>query len=528
MATIQLTGSLPGLINENTPLWDWVGQLRLSINPALIRYVDLTGMGGNFFDAALNASTGLLTIRPIAQADYEWFVANNLSATMGFALRFFMTDGSVLESEGSYSVTVLNIDDTAPQGLGFATGGSVAAGAAGASIGRLLVSDPDTATGFTFTIQEDEQWMFEIVGGVLRLRAGISIPLADGPERPLVITVSDGHQSAALTLQIGVTVPAIGGVVDLLEAHERQGGFHWAAPGNLVSMHMSYDMASIRDYGALIHIQLRDGDTITVEQPRVIDLLDGYITFSGDGLAGRVWAIYETVLNREPRNGEMAAGVASLAAGNANEALLAGLLNSREFADASGGLSNAGFVDRLYQNSVGWVDQGGAVWHVSGLDQGKSRVAVAADFVSWRLDSLNHADARAENGGFFVPRSWVEKLDTLVPAGLSMDPTSFGHWWADQVITGRASLDLLPAEIMRAQGPLSRLEGLDNRSGIERFFTDMAGAPAESNWVSAFSEMVQKTGVTTAQYLDALLKSFDLDAAYAHQTIQGVAFQNGW
>ena len=528
MSAMQLTGSLPALINENTPLWDWTGQLRLSSNPGLIRYVDLTGIGASFFDVSLNRSTGILTVTPLAQTDYEWFVSNNISSTVSFALRFFMMDGSVMESATSYAVTVLNRDDTPPQGLAFASGGSIAAGVAGATIGRLAVTDPDTTTGFTFTIQEDEQWMFEIVGGVLRLRAGISIPLADGPERPLVITVSDGTQSAALTLQIGVTVPAIGGVVDLLEAHERQGGFQWAAPGNLVSLHMSYDLASIRDYGALNHIQLRDGRTITVEQPRVIDLLDGYISFSGDGLAGRVWAIYETVLNRDPRHGEMAAGVARLAAGGSGQELLAGLLGGSEFSASFGTLSNTALADRFYRNSVGWVDQGGVAYHASNLANGRSRASVAEDFVNWRLDNLNHADTRAENGGFFVPRPWVAKLATLEPMTAKVDAASFGHWWADRVIAGEVTMSAVPGEMKRVQGLLPRLDGPENRSGLERFFSEMVGAPPESQWATAFSGMLQKTGVTPAQYLDGLLKSFDLDAAYANQVTQGTAFQAGW
>lgn len=180
-----------------------------------------------------------------------------------------MMDGSVLLSQGTYSVTVLNQDDTPPQALGFSSGGTVAAGAMGAVIGRLAVTDPDTSEGFTFTIQEDDQWMFEIVDGVLKLRDGVSIALADGPERALVITVSDGNQSSALTLYISITVPGIGGgePVDLLGSHEGVAGFHWATAGNLVSLHMSYDLASVRDYGSLIHIRMRDGRSSRSNSP---------------------------------------------------------------------------------------------------------------------------------------------------------------------------------------------------------------------------------------------------------------------
>ncbi len=526
MSGIILTGSLPGVINENTPPWDWTGQLRLSINPGLIRFVDLLGIGSNFFDVSLNRGTGILTITPLARADHEWFVANGISSTLIFNLQFYMTDGSILLSQSSYSVTVLDLDDTPPQALSFLTGGFVAAGAAGANIGRLRVTDPDTSTGFTFTIREDDQWLFEVVGDMLRLRPGLSIPLADGPERELVVTVSDGRQSSALTLQIGVTALGIngGGTVDLLETHEAAHGFHWAGPGNLFSMRMSYEIASIRDFGALIHIQLRDGGTVTVEQPAVIDLMDGYISFSGDGLAGRVWTIYETVLNREPRHAEMAAGVARLAAGTTHEALAGELLASAEFASRFGNRSNAGFTELLYLNSVGWSDTGGIAFHSGRLDQGLSRAALTADMVNWRLNSLNHADQRAANGGFFVPRDWVEALDGLTPRALSQ--VTFGFWWAEQIVSGKRDVLDNWSVFMSVQGILPQLTL--GQSVLEALFRDTTGAPAESRWGEAFSDALLKRGVTPMQFLQDFVRGLDLDESYAHLRPQGVTFQAGW
>lgn len=528
MSGIFISGSLPAQINENTPLWDWIGQLRLHINPALVRFVDLVGMGSNFFDVSLNRSTNMLTISPISIADHEWFVANNISATVQFSLRFFMTDGSVQFSQNSYGVTVLNLDDTPPQGLSFLTGGTVAAGVAGANIGRLRVNDPDTISGFTFTIREDDQWLFEVVGDMLRLRQGVSIPLADGPARELVITVSDGWQSSALTLSIGVTALGInnGGTVDLLESHESAHGFRWAGSGNLFSMRMSHEIGAIRDFGSLIHLQLRDGGTVTVEQPAVIDLLDGYISFSGDGLAGRVWAIYETVLNRDPRHAEMAAGVAWLANGATNEALVGNLLASAEFAQNFGGRSNAGFAELLYRNSLGWVDQSGTYFHANRLDLGQTRAKVATDFVNWRLDSLHHADQRAENGGFFVPRQWVAAVDQGGGGPTSLSAPTFGLWWADQIIGGSQLLLAYPETFNAVMGFLPQLSLGGSR--LEVMFLQAAGTPAESRWAASLTDALQKTGQTPSRFLEDVVRDWDTVDARTHLQPQGLAFQTGW
>jgi len=556
MSRVQLMGSLPGLIRENTFLWDWVGQLRLTINPASIRFVDVIGFGENFFEVAMDRRTGMLTISPTSMADHEWFVANNISTDISFSLRFFMTDGSVMESQATYSVTLLNEDDTPPQALSWASGGTVIAGQAGATIGRLAVSDPDTASGFTFTIREDDQWIFEVVGNTLRLKAGVSIPLADGPERDVVITVSDGLQSSALTLSIGITVPGVnnGGTVDIMETHESEAGFRWASQNNLFSMRMSYELSSIRDFGTLIHIQMRDGGSIMVQQPAVIDLLDGYITFSGTGFAARAWTIYETILNRDPRHGEMAAAVARLAGGTTQETLAAELLASAEFTASFGSLSNAGFAERLYRNSVGWTDQNGMNWHTSRLDNGVTRAKVADGFITWRIDSLRHADQRAENGGFFVPRAWVDVLDDVQPARL--DSRSQTLWLADQIISGTIDLSLLSPEFLRAQGLLPQLgaatpsqldqvfaglppefmraQGLLPQFGtgtpiqLERLFADMVGAPAESNWTRSFTESIQKQGMSSSVYLQELVRELDLAASHANLNPAGIAFQAGW
>jgi hypothetical protein len=527
MSGVALTGSLPGQINENTPLWDWIGQLRLHINPALIRFVDLVGIGSNFFDVSLNRGNGMLTFAPIAMADFEWFVANNVSTSLTFRVQFYMEDGTVQLSQATYSVALLNLDDTPPQALSFATGGMVAAGAAGATIGRLLVSDPDTASGFTFTIREDDQWVFEVVGDTLRLRSGVSIPLADGPERDVVITVSDGRQSSALTVSIGVTASGInnGGTVDLLESHESAHGFSWAGRGNLFSLRMSHDIAAIRDFGSLIHIQLRDGGTVTIEQPAVIDLLDGYISFSGDGMAGRVWAIYETLLNREPRHGEMVAGVQRLAGGATNQMLISEVMATAEYTNALGQLSNSAFASQLFLNSVGWISNSGVNFHAGNLDRGASRAQVANDFVTWRLDTLNHADTRAANGGFFVPRKWVDQFGGPMEPG-PLEPTSLALWIAEEVIGGRLDLVAMHAKISTAMGILPELRA--GQTSLEMLIRDMAGAPGESNWATAFAEALLKRGTNSTLYLQDLIRDYEMAEMQANLLPQGVTFQAGW
>ena len=102
---------------------------------------------------------------------------------------------------------MLDRDDTAPTALAFASGGTVVAGAIGAAIGRLAVTRSRHPGGFSFSFGDDDAWRFEVVDGVLKLRDGISLGLDDMPQRPLIVEVSDGHQSAAFLLWLGVADP---------------------------------------------------------------------------------------------------------------------------------------------------------------------------------------------------------------------------------------------------------------------------------------------------------------------------------
>jgi hypothetical protein len=164
-------------------------------------------------------------------------------------------------------------------------------------------------------------------------------------------------------------------------------------------------------------------------------------------------------------------------------------------------------------------------FHTGRLDNGVTRAKVADGFINWRIDSLKHADQRAENGGLFVPRSWVDALDDVQPARL--DSRSQSLWWADQIVFGGLDISLLPPEFMRAQGLLPQLD-TGTPSQLERLFANMVGAPAESNWTRSFTEAIQKTGTSSSVYLQELVRELDLDASYANLNPAGIAFLAGW
>ena len=216
---LLVSGVLPGVLVENSGAGDWVATLSLSGDLAGLIGVEVIGPDALAFDASLLPGLDAVRITPGAAVDFE----SRPTPVLGFSLRFSFADGSVVDDPAARSVTLLDVDDTAPTGLAFASGGLVVAGAIGAAIGRLVVTDPDTAAGFRFSFGEADDWRFEVVDGVLKLRDGISLGLDDMPQLPLIIEVWDGHHSAAFLLWIGVADP--GTRLAELPSGETRGGF---------------------------------------------------------------------------------------------------------------------------------------------------------------------------------------------------------------------------------------------------------------------------------------------------------------
>lgn len=514
---IQLTGSIPGLINENTPLWDWMGQLRLAMDPSLIRFVDITGTGADFFDATLNRATGMITITPIAQADYEWFAANGRSSTLNLGLRFFMTDGSVQTSASTYSVTVLNLDDTPPQALRFSSGGSVVAGAAGAVIGRLGVTDPDTAGGFIFTIREDDQWMFEVVNGALKLRDGVALTLNDGPLRPITIEVSDGIQSAAFTLHIGVTVPAAGpGPLDILKGWETSHGFSWVGTVLRADVALA-DIAAFARVGDLFRFDLRDGSTIWTERAAQVQLMDGVLAFEGTSSATLAWAAYDTIFDRAPRYSELWNFSFSLGQGLSAATLYRNLLSSAEFQSFHGTLGNEQFVREMYAH-IGWSPtDSGVAYHTGRLNNGVPRESFLSDLINWRIQNVD-GGARAANG-YYEPTPHGREIVAMHQIGARMEsPYSIG-WWTEAIHTGRETYIGFGNAIGGTPGYQQSYAGLSDAQFVNAFFTDMLGFTPNAGTMAAWAHHLAAHDTSRGEFMS--LVAFHLSPL----VVQSIAWQ---
>jgi hypothetical protein len=389
MRVATASGTLPSSMAENSRAEDWVGTLALAGDLTGLAGIEAIGPHGLYFSVRWDAALSLAFVTPGGMADFEAF--GGAMPRLEFALRLAYDDGTVLDLPSSYQVTVLDRDDTAPTALRFATGGAVTAGAIGATIGTLAVTDPDTAGPFYFNFAEDDAWRFEVVGNTLKLRDGISLGLDDAPLRPLFIEVSDGRQSAAFALDLIVRMPEEQQtVIPLLLPGETQSGFSLDGETQAMALREAREVVAGNAYGGgVVQLVLASGAEVWLAGVERLLLADGYVEFTADGVVARAAALLGgsaggAALARQAAEAEAGAGWAEIAAAMAPEP---GAL-----------LGDAEYVAMLFQDMLDRdPTEAELALHAGRLGSGLSRAQLAVD-VAMSPDALALQAAENEAG----------------------------------------------------------------------------------------------------------------------------------
>lgn len=437
MQRFGLLGSVPHAIGENTSARGWQASLIAAQDLSLVRMVDVIGPHDLFFDATIDRVNGIISVWNIAAPDHEGF--GSAPPELRFSLRAFMQDGTVAISDEEYRVAVANHDDTPPSAIRFASGGRVTPGEIGVTIGRLAVTDSDSAGPFHITVGQADAWMFEVVNMELRLKPGMSVAISDGPTRAILVEVSDGAQSAGFRLQFDVVAPdQERAVLDVLDPWERIHGFTYKSPGVVWAERGAWEVASLQRYGdSLIQVNMRDGSNVWLNGVERIELLNGVIDMRPNSTAFQINAIFEAVLGRPVDLTTMSVWVTEIDAGRTNLAHLTRLVvESAEFARSVPRMTFEYFVERLYLNTnEGVVDWDGWLYWVHRLYAGQSWTQVATQFVNW---SVHQQNMREENPvGYWVQRSFANEVSGIYQVALDRLPERAGfEFWLDSIAKG--------------------------------------------------------------------------------------------
>ncbi|MFZ9448362.1 MAG: type I secretion C-terminal target domain-containing protein [Alphaproteobacteria bacterium] len=156
-------------------------------------------------DARFEVSGGVLKLKAGTSLDREGEASVDIKVTVADA-----TGASRAET---MSITVSNVNE-APKSISLSSS-SVLENVAGAVVGTFGAADPDAGDTHSFSVLNDAR--FEVAGGELRLKAGVSLDYEAAQSLSLKVRATD---AAGLTVDQNVTVT----VVDAIERYDGTAG----------------------------------------------------------------------------------------------------------------------------------------------------------------------------------------------------------------------------------------------------------------------------------------------------------------
>ncbi|MFN6954231.1 MAG: DUF4214 domain-containing protein [Acetobacteraceae bacterium] len=505
MSGITAAGDVPATIFENTPTNAWAALLTLQGSLTGLREVALSGADANRFHAVLLPGNQV-RITPAMVFDREAFGAADPVFAFSLSARF---DSGWVAVQGQWFVTLLDVDDTPPDDLRFATGGSVRETEVGGVIGTLAATDPDSPPGnITFSLGWPEEAWFEIVdGNVLKLRDGVDLLREGGTTREIVVIVSDGINTAARTVSFQVLnetdeddLPAPPPIEpppeepppppppppeeppppppgdenrppDPLQPGETKHGFSFLGPGAVGTLRFSWEAELVlTGPDGLTLIRMQDGTDVWLPPINLLRTGDGELHFNPAGAVGQVIRVYQAVLDRPPDLDGLLFHTGRIANGATLVEIAESFVFSPEFLTRFGGLTNEQLVTALYQVALGRApDPGGFAFHVGQLNAGMSRGEKIAQFVaSPEAASIFGA---ANPGGVFVPNPHAARIAAAYDAVFDRAPDPGGlAFWSGLLSGGQATNRDLIAAITQSAEFQARHSGSSNTQFVISIF----------------------------------------------------------
>jgi hypothetical protein len=253
-----------------------------------------------------------------------------------------------------------------------------------------------------------------------------------------------------------------------------------------------------------------------------VDILDG-----GDGLSlsasqASVYRLYQAALEREPEIAGLKTHTDSLASGNSIAKVAFGFVNSVEFQQKYGILTNAQFVIQLYANVLDRTpDSAGLSFWIDKLTQGESRASVLAGFsesLEFKNNTFYDIESYSQNTlskDYFgqVYRLYAATLDRVPdPAGFQHHVTALNNGLS---LMSDASGFLNAPEFQAKYGSLNNEQFVDllynnvlNRApdatGLAHWLSALNGGNSRVSVVLGFSESVEFKNNTSASFHDFL------------------------
>lgn len=251
--------------------------------------------------------------------------------------------------------------------------------------------------------------------------------------------------------------------------------------------------------------------------------VDGVLTFDVNSQAAQVMRMYDAALDRTFDQGGFEANLNALEAGISLTTLAGTFLNSAEFQQRYGALSNQAFVEQLYRfclNREG--DPSGVQTWVGALNAGATRTDVLVQF----SESQEHRNLTMAtlNAGLWVADDQALVIARLYDATFDRLPDVGGlNAWTNQLKAG-APLFSIAAAFAGSAEFQARYGALTNQAFVEQLYRFCLNREGDAGgiqiWVNALN-----SGATRAQILATFSESAEHASLTASLWQGGIRFE---
>ncbi len=261
-------------------------------------------------------------------------------------------------------------------------------------------------------------------------------------------------------------------------------------------------------------------DTVTgVER---FKFADGSLIVDAENSGAQVIRLYDAVLQRAPDNNGIDFYVDFLEdrggtlLGVAND-----MIGSGEFQAATGALSNAQFVDYVYQHTLGRApDAGGKAYYTQQLDGGLSRGAMLISF----SESAEHRTLTAGRiaQGYFNTDDSYQSVALLYDGAFNRLPDAGGlTYYAEKVKAGSLTLQQVTADFAGSTEFRNAIAGKDNGQIVDFIFQNTLDRAPDAGGRAFYTNQLNQ-GATAAGVLQDVALSPEHYNLFASHITYGI------
>ncbi|WP_343053327.1 DUF4214 domain-containing protein [Sphingomonas yantingensis] len=261
-------------------------------------------------------------------------------------------------------------------------------------------------------------------------------------------------------------------------------------------------------------------DTLTGVES--VTFRDGVFQIDPDAAFAQVLRVYDTVLGRAPDPVGLDYYVDRM---EDAKVLLAAVANeiagSKEFQEATGGLSNAAFVDYVYEHALRRApDAGGKAYYTEALNNGMTRGAFVVDL----SESAEHRGLTASlvAKGFFNTDDTFQSVALLYDGFTNRLPDAGGlTYYAERVKAGVMTLAQVTAEFAGSSEFAAAIAGKNNGQIVDYIYQNSLDRAPDAGGRAFYTDQLDK-GASAAAVLQDVALSVEHYNLFSAHILQGI------